>query len=292
MNVLMTLMFSLFVFCMAHAQTDNQELLKMYEMDQKSRTSGPIDWMQLKKEDSIRRKRVWELLDSSKVISGNDYYHAAMIFQHGNDTIASGMAVKMMKQAISKDSTMNKWLLAAAIDRDLMRKGKPQIYGTQYIISPTTNNKYELYKIDTTKISDATRREYNVRTLAEQREQVTRMNKKHLSTILGKSADQEIYNIIKTGFEKGESDYDLSEMAINSLGYYFMNQMNNLPMALRIFKLNVEQYPSSGNTWDSYGEALLKDGQIQKALKAYKKSLQINPDNKNARIILNQNRKE
>ena len=34
--------------------------------------------------------------------------------------------------AIELDSTKNKWLLAASIDRELMSRNKPQIYGTQY----------------------------------------------------------------------------------------------------------------------------------------------------------------
>jgi hypothetical protein len=34
-----------------------------------------------------------------------------------------------MKKAIELDPTINKWLLAAAIDRDLMSRSKSQIYG-------------------------------------------------------------------------------------------------------------------------------------------------------------------
>ena len=43
-----------------------------------------------------------------------------MIFQHGADSSAFGMAVKHMRKAIKKDTTLNKWLLTAAIDRDLL----------------------------------------------------------------------------------------------------------------------------------------------------------------------------
>ncbi len=36
-----------------------------------------------------------------------------------------------MRKSIELDSTAIKWLLAAAIDRELLSRGKPQICGTQ-----------------------------------------------------------------------------------------------------------------------------------------------------------------
>ena len=56
-----------------------------------------------------------------------------MIFQHGRDYVAYGMAVQLMRKFIELDSTANKWLLIAAIDRELLSRNKPQIYGTQYV---------------------------------------------------------------------------------------------------------------------------------------------------------------
>ncbi len=100
--------------------TDNEELKTLYEKDQSERTAANIDWKIVNKNDSLQQARVIELLDSGRVITGNDYYHTAMIFQHGLDTFASGMAVKMMTKALELDTTVNKWLLAAAIDRDLI----------------------------------------------------------------------------------------------------------------------------------------------------------------------------
>lgn len=110
----------------------NAELQRMYEADQAARQTADIDWSVLSVEDDARKRRVNELIDSNKLSTSQDYYNAAMIFQHGGDTIASGMAVRMMTRAIELDSSRNKWLLAAAIDRDLMRRNQPQIYGTQY----------------------------------------------------------------------------------------------------------------------------------------------------------------
>lgn len=155
---------------------DNKELQTMYDEDQADRKTDKIDWSVVSKRDTIRHTRVLEMLDSSLVNTGKDYYNAAMIFQHGLDSIASGMAVEMMKKAITLDSTIDKWLLAAAIDRDLMWRKKPQIYGTQYIKNGP-DMPWELYKIDTTVISDKERIEYGVETLKQQKLHVEEMNR-------------------------------------------------------------------------------------------------------------------
>ena len=156
---------------------DNPELLQIYQQDQSERQVENINWDVLLKKDSIRQSRALELLDSNKVRTPKDYYHVAMIFQHGMDTIASGLAVQLMRKSLELDSSTNKWLLAAAIDRDLMRRNKPQIYGTQYI-KMDENAPWVLYKLDSTKITDTERREFNVKTLAEQREKLRKMNNK------------------------------------------------------------------------------------------------------------------
>lgn len=286
--LVLTFFVSVFTIGSLHAQDqnnskDNTELLRMYENDQSERMNGNPDWKELNQRDAKRRQRVSELLASKKVITAMDFYRAAMIFQHGTDTIDSGKAVELMKKAVKLDSTMNKWLLAAAIDRDLMRKGEPQIYGTQYVKNGN-DQPFELYKIDTTKISDEERKEYNVRTLAEQRSQVIAMNKKSLLELLaqGKTA-KEIVRFIKQ--QEEESEYNLNEMAINSLGYHFLEK-DDLQGAIQIFELNIELFPKAPNTYDSYGEALLKMGKDREAIQAYKKALELNPENENAKHVL------
>jgi tetratricopeptide (TPR) repeat protein len=87
---------------------------------------------------------------------------------------------------------------------------------------------------------------------------------------------------------KGDTDdqgYDISESAINSLGYRLIAVKNNYD-ALRILKLNTEKYPNAFNTYDSYGEILLLTGDKENAINAYKKSLELNPDNENAKKVL------
>jgi Flp pilus assembly protein TadD len=52
--------------------------------------------------------------------------------------------------------------------------------------------------------------------------------------------------------------------------------------AIAIFRLNVEEYPKSGNRYDSLAEAYAKDGQKQQAIANYRKSLELDPQNQNA----------
>ena len=52
--------------------------------------------------------------------------------------------------------------------------------------------------------------------------------------------------------------------------------------ALEIFKLIVSEFPDSSNPYDSLGEAWLANGDKDKALANYEKSLALNPENVNA----------
>jgi len=265
---------------------DNLELLKLHNEDQSDRSNGNIDWALVSENDLNRRIRVNQLLDSNLVKTSLDYYNAALIFQHGNDTISSTMAVKMMRKSIELDSTVDKWLLAAAIDRDLMRKKRPQIYGTQFI-RKNAQSQWERYDLDSTKITDKERIQFGVETLEEQRKKELLMNKKRLNVLYNQ--DENIENIIT--FIKNEnletSEYNISESAINRFGYNLMAQEKN-DNALKIFELNTTLYPNSFNVYDSYGECLLKTGDKNSAIEAYKKSLELNPKNKNAEKVLSE----
>lgn len=106
------------------ATKDNQELRALHQADQSDRV-GKVDWRQVSQRDQERRRRVYELLEANLVRTAKDHSHAAMIFQHGGDTVSSGMAVKLMRKAVALDPSIDKWLLAAAIDRDLLGRGQP-----------------------------------------------------------------------------------------------------------------------------------------------------------------------
>jgi predicted TPR repeat methyltransferase len=56
--------------------------------------------------------------------------------------------------------------------------------------------------------------------------------------------------------------------------------------ALAVFRMNVEMHPESANAFDSLGEACLLSGDTELAIENYTRSLELNPENDNARRVL------
>ena len=80
---------------------------------------------------------------------------------------------------------------------------------------------------------------------------------------------------------KDTGNYYFSERECNSLAYYLLRN-NRTDDAILMFKLNTEQFPASGNVFDSIGEAYLKAGDKEKALASYKKAFELDLNNSNA----------
>jgi hypothetical protein len=158
-------------------RTLNAELIQIYEQDQADRDVGAyeqIDWTKIAPRDQARRKRVDEILAAGGARAADDYYHAAMVYQHGNepDEIqrAHDLAVKAVE--LDPDHDAAKWLAAAAEDRKLMYEHKPQKWGTQY---KKIDGVWVLWEVDPT-ITDAQRAEWNVPPLAEAQAEAARLN--------------------------------------------------------------------------------------------------------------------
>lgn len=73
-------------------------------------------------------------------------------------------------------------------------------------------------------------------------------------------------------------DKGQSEDEINAWGYLLLNK-GEIQKAVEVFKLNVFLHPESWNAYDSYAEALLKDGQKEESKKMYQKSIELKPKN-------------
>jgi len=71
------------------------------------------------------------------------------------------------------------------------------------------------------------------------------------------------------------------ESTLNTLGYQQLNGKHTQE-AIALFKLNVEMYPGGFNTYDSLAEAYMVNGDRELAIKNYRKSLAINPNNTGA----------
>jgi len=67
-----------------------------------------------------------------------------------------------------------------------------------------------------------------------------------------------------------------TEADLNTYGYQLLGQ-NEFDKAIGIFKLNTDKHPESANAWDSLGEGYALKGDKENAIKAFKKSLTLDP---------------
>lgn len=81
------------------------------------------------------------------------------------------------------------------------------------------------------------------------------------------------------------SSYNFKESQLNNLGYQLL-QTGKMNEAIEVLKLNIESYPNSANAFDSMGEACMIADKNELAIENYKKSLELNPENENARQML------
>lgn len=110
-------------------------------------------------------------------------------------------------------------------------------------------------------------------------------NKKSLNEFLSKNHFKKIHKHCIAESKKRDPEYNISEIAINTLGYNLIKE-KKIKEALELFEINTELYPNSSNVFDSYGECLLLMGKEKEGLAAYKKSLELDPENTNAENVL------
>jgi len=103
--------------------------------------------------------------------------------------------------------------------------------------------------------------------------------KKLRAQLLKKGFDNAVS--IASNLKKQNASFQLEENSLNAWGYQLLNQKKTSE-ALNIFKLNTILYPGSANAYDSYAEVLEIAGNKADALTNYKKSIRLNPNNKNA----------
>ena len=84
---------------------------------------------------------------------------------------------------------------------------------------------------------------------------------------------------------KQAATYDFGEAELNRLGYQLLRSGKGRE-AVEIFKLNVEAYPHGFNTYDSLAEAYMTLNERELAIKNYKKSVELNPNNTGAVEVL------
>lgn len=92
------------------------------------------------------------------------------------------------------------------------------------------------------------------------------------------SPGTEVVQRMKTHYQNVSKEFGYKvfppEMQINGLGYFMLSQ-KNYDKAAALFEMNVENYPQSGNTYDSYADALLAKKDTVGAITNYKKAYAI-----------------
>ena len=109
--------------------------------------------------------------------------------------------------------------------------------------------------------------------------------KRSLTELISNKSPKEIQKLCLAESKKKEPEYNISELAINTLGYNLIAE-KKIKEALELFKINTVLYSTSSNVFDSYGECLLLIGKEKEGLAAYKKSLELDPKNANADNVL------
>ncbi len=153
----------------------NTEMTAIFDADQKSRKNWPPKDMKVQDDqDRERRVRTGELLDQGALHSGEDFYHAAFVYQHGDKTDDYLKAHILAMVAVAKGKPDAKWIAAATLDRYLNTIGQPQVFGTQYHSpkgAPMTQEPY-----DRALVTDSLREAMGVPPIAKQDEQLKQLS--------------------------------------------------------------------------------------------------------------------
>jgi CubicO group peptidase (beta-lactamase class C family) len=90
------------------------------------------------------------------------------------------------------------------------------------------------------------------------------------------------YDEIKKAAAAGRS---VEESTLNLDGYALI-RVGRMNDAIAMLSRNVAEYPKSFNVYDSLGEAYMRNGEKDLAIQNYKKSLELEPRNQNAKDML------
>jgi hypothetical protein len=158
-----------------------REIQRIFDADQKDRAFGlnqlpsPEQIEKMSARDAARRKRVRELLDQGALTTGQDFWQAAFVFQHGTSPEDYLLAHLLAMVGVSKGDKDSRWIAAATLDRYLQSIGRPQVFGTQY--STKGSEQWSQEPIDRALLPDALRKEFCVPSLSQQADMLGTLNK-------------------------------------------------------------------------------------------------------------------
>lgn len=121
-----------------------------------------------------RRERVAQLYAQGAVESAQDYYHAALVMLYGDDVAHYDLARTFARRAADMGESRAWSVVAAAWDRALVSRGRPQRFGTQFI---RENGRWSLGSVDPA-VTDGERAMYGVPPLWVQQQSVEQLQRR------------------------------------------------------------------------------------------------------------------
>jgi TPR repeat protein len=154
----------------------NQKLYALYLEDQEARSNplmiGTATYKHVRQKDAQRRTQILLLENAHQIKTRDDFFHAAMIMQHGITQEEFWKAYEFAKKAADLGHEDARWLAASAYDRWLMCQGKRQKYGTQI---NTDGKSWRLWPYEET-TTDEERRHHNIPPLQALLDKVEELN--------------------------------------------------------------------------------------------------------------------
>ena len=145
----------------------NEAIKALFKEDQEDCLDPPADGTPehkaLRKRIKERIAKVQTLLINNEKLLGADYFHACILFIHGDCTADFWQAYQLGLKSVALNYEVAKKYTAAAYDKWLMYQGKPQKYGLQYV---PDGKKIRIWDVDPA-TTDLERAEWDVPPLNE-----------------------------------------------------------------------------------------------------------------------------
>jgi CubicO group peptidase (beta-lactamase class C family) len=106
-------------------------------------------------------------------------------------------------------------------------------------------------------------------------------HQRSLSTELARKIDSVGPEAVKAFFEgsviNNLEEFSYGSFPLNRLGRSYLEK--NVDASIAIFEINNRLFPDNWDTYNNYGDALRKKGNLKESLESYRKSVQLNPQN-------------
>lgn len=168
-------MFTAFIFTPVEVSAaDNSELQRLFEADQNARRDPDMGWDEIDALDEANRSEVLSMLTRGEIRTGLDYFHAAVILQHGESAEEIRLAHSFATISNQLGYERARWMQAASWDRLLMYFEQPQWYGTQFTVDD--DGKWYLHEVQEGAVTDEQRAEWRVPSLSESKARAIQRN--------------------------------------------------------------------------------------------------------------------